>query len=59
MRRASEVGIWGQYYKTFLGIIYATSGVFPCDFDLGYTDSNVIMSKKFYNIGRSGLTCVV
>ncbi len=36
----------GQYYKTFLGITYATSGVFPYDFDWGYTDSDVIMSKK-------------
>jgi hypothetical protein len=57
MCMASDVGIWGQYNKTFLGMIYATSGAFPYDFDL--TDSNVIMSKKFYNIGRSGLTCVV
>ncbi len=40
----------GQYYKTFLRIIYATLGIFPYDFDWGYTDSNVIMSKKFYNI---------
>jgi hypothetical protein len=23
----------GQYYKTFLGVIYATRGVFPYDFD--------------------------
>jgi hypothetical protein len=22
----------GQCYKTFLAVIYATSGVFPCDF---------------------------
>jgi hypothetical protein len=22
----------GQYYKTFLGAIYATSGIFPYDF---------------------------
>jgi hypothetical protein len=36
----------GQYYKTFLGAIYATSGVFPYDFDWGYADSDVIMSKK-------------
>ncbi len=35
-----------QYYKTFLGVIYATSGVFPYDFDWGYTDSDVITSKK-------------
>jgi len=32
--------------KLFLGIIYATSSVFPCDFDWGYTDSDVITSKK-------------
>ena len=36
----------GQYYKTFLGIIYATSGAFPYDLDCGYADSNVIMSKQ-------------
>ena len=36
----------GQYYKTILGVIYATSGVFPYDFDWGYIDSDVIMSKK-------------
>ncbi len=28
----------GQYYQTFLGIIYATSSIFPYDFDWGYTD---------------------
>jgi hypothetical protein len=36
----------GQYYKTFLGIIYATSGIFPNDFDGSNADSDVIMSKK-------------
>ncbi len=35
-----------QYYKTLLGIIYATSGIFPYGFDWIYTDSDVIMSKK-------------
>jgi len=29
---------------------------FPNDFDWGYTNSNVIMSKKFYNIGHSACT---
>ncbi len=43
----------GQYYKTFLGVIYTTSGVFPYDFDWGYTDSDVITPKKFYNIDHS------
>jgi hypothetical protein len=43
---------WSQYYKTFLGIIYATSSIFPYDFDLGYDDSDAIMSKKCYNIGQ-------
>jgi hypothetical protein len=32
-------------YKTFLGIIYATSGVFPYDVDRGQTNSNVITPK--------------
>jgi hypothetical protein len=36
----------GQYYKTFLGRIYATSSVFPYDFESGYADSDVITSKK-------------
>ncbi len=36
--------------KLFLCIIYATSGILPCDFDRGYTDSDIIMSKKIYNI---------
>jgi hypothetical protein len=36
----------GQDYKTFLGVIYTTSGAFPYDFDWGYADSNVITSKK-------------
>jgi len=35
-----------QYYKTFLGVIYATSGVSLHDFDWSYADSDVIMSKK-------------
>ncbi len=45
----------GQYYKTFLGVIYATSGIFPYDFDWGYTDSDVIMPKKIYNTGHRSL----
>jgi hypothetical protein len=36
----------GQYYKTFLGVINATGGVFPYDFDWGYANSNEIMLKK-------------
>jgi hypothetical protein len=41
-----------QYYETFLGVIYATSGVFPCGFDWVYADSNVITSKNIYNSGH-------
>ncbi len=36
----------GQYYKTFQGIIYITSSIFPYDFDWGYADSDIITSKK-------------
>ncbi len=36
----------GQYYKTFVCVIYTTSGVFPYGFDWGYADSDVIMSEK-------------
>ncbi len=43
---------WGQYYKTFLGVNYANCGVFPYDFDWGNANSDVIRSKKFYNIGH-------
>ncbi len=35
-----------QYYKTILGIIYATIGVFPYDFDWGYANSDIITPKK-------------
>jgi len=35
-----------QYYKIFLSIIYATSSVFPYDFDCSYTDSKKITMKK-------------
>jgi hypothetical protein len=38
--------------KLFLGIVYATSSIFPYDFDWGYANSDVIMSKIFYNIGH-------
>ncbi len=41
-----EIDPSGQYYKTFLGTIYATSGVFPYDFDWGYTYSDVITFQK-------------
>jgi hypothetical protein len=27
-----KIDTWGQYYKTFLGVIYTTSGIFPYDF---------------------------
>ena len=37
---------FGQCYKTFLGVINATSGVFPYDFDWGCADGDVIISKK-------------
>ncbi len=35
----------GQYYKTFLGVIYATSGIFLYGFDWVYTDSD----RPYYN----------
>ncbi len=41
-----EYLISGQYYKTFIGVIYTTSGAFPYDFDWDYDNSNAIMSKK-------------
>jgi hypothetical protein len=48
----------GQYYKTFLDVIYTIRGPFPYDFDWGYTDSDVIMTeKKFYNIGHWSYHC--
>ncbi len=31
--------------------------MFPKDFECGYTDSVIIMSKKFYSIFTSGLYC--
>ncbi len=37
----------GQYYKTFLGLIYTISDTFPYDFDWGYADSNLIIPRKF------------
>ncbi len=36
---------WPILYN-FLGIIYTTSSIFIYDFDWGYTDSDVITSKK-------------
>ncbi len=36
----------GKYYKTFLDVIYATSSVFPFDFDWGFANSDVITPKK-------------
>jgi hypothetical protein len=39
-------GACGQYFKTFLGVIYTTSRIFPYDFDRGYADSDIITSKK-------------
>ncbi len=41
-----EIDTCGQYYKTFLGIIDATSSVFPYDFDCSYADSDIITLKK-------------
>ncbi len=38
LEKMSSAWVWtssGQYYKTFFGIIYATSGIFPYDFDRG------------------------
>jgi hypothetical protein len=32
--------------------MYTTRGVFPYYFDLGYVNSDVITSKKSYNIGH-------
>jgi hypothetical protein len=44
------VTISGQYYKTFLGVIYKTGSVFLYDFDWGYTDNDIITLKKvLYN----------
>ncbi len=40
--------IWGQYLKKYLGIIYATIGIFPNDFDWGYADSDIITPKKSF-----------
>jgi hypothetical protein len=40
----------GQSYKPFFDVIYVTSGVFSCDFDLDYADSDVIMSKRGFII---------
>ncbi len=34
--------------QNFFGIIYATSGEFPYDFDRGYADSDVITLKKVF-----------
>jgi hypothetical protein len=36
--------------------MYATISIFPYDFDWGYTNSDVIASKKFYNISHRALT---
>jgi hypothetical protein len=45
----------GQWYKwppvaniirLFLGVIYATGGIFPYDLDRGYANSDVITLKK-------------
>ncbi len=41
------------------GIIYAAIGIFPYDFDWGYTDSDVIMPKKTYKIGHYKLECLL
>jgi hypothetical protein len=41
-KKVYEIDTNGQY-----DIIYATSGILPYDFDRGYTNSDVIMSKKF------------
>ncbi len=40
----SNPDISGQNYKTFWGVIYATSAVFLYDFYWDYADSDVIMS---------------
>jgi hypothetical protein len=31
-KKFNEIDTCGQYYTTFLGIIYATSSIFPYDF---------------------------
>jgi hypothetical protein len=36
----------GQCYKSFFGVIYTTSGVFPGKFDQGYADRDVLAQKK-------------
>jgi hypothetical protein len=45
-----NIGPWAQCYKTFFCVIYAITWTFPNNFNFGYANSNVIMSKKFYNI---------
>ncbi len=48
----------GQCYKTFLDVIYATSGFFPYDFDWGYTDSNIITTKKVLQQWSQGVNAI-
>ncbi len=38
-----KIGHRCQWYKNFFGIIFATSDVFPFDFDWGYPENGVIM----------------
>ncbi len=44
IKKFCNIGPSGQYYKTFLGIIYATRNIFSYNFDWGYADSDVITS---------------
>jgi len=48
----------GQYYKNFLWVIYAAGGVFPYDFDWGFTDSDIIMPKKGFITLATGSTAL-
>ena len=38
-----------QCYKTFFSVINATISMFPYNFEGGYADNDVTMSKIFYN----------
>jgi hypothetical protein len=45
-----------QYYKTFLGVIYTPSGIFPMILTEGTQGTQIasyLCWKKFYNIGHS------
>jgi hypothetical protein len=53
-----DTGPRSQYYKTFFIVIYATSGIFPCDFSSDYADSGVIPLKKSFLILGPGVIII-